>query len=525
MGCLEEQTLLHFIQGDLPADDRPAVETHLDTCPACRRAMAVLARCELDGEHGHPQEVHHDPAPWEVLAAGTMVEHFEVLRPLGQGGMGEVYLARDTHLQREVAIKIIRPQPTQSSDSVRRLLREARTTARFNHPNIVTIHHVGTHRGNPYLALEYLDGQTLREQIRRGALDQEAAVEIGLATAAAMQEAHQHGVLHRDLKPENVMLPRDGRPRVLDFGLAAVHAQTPTPPGERLTGAGGTGLAGPDRSLSIVTHHGSLRGTPAYMAPEQWRGEACTVASDVWAFGVMLFEMIAGRRPFAEDDIDGLRARVADGHPAPGLAENCPRPVPGELDAICEACLDKDPGGRPTAGQLASRLRDVLAALRGQAELSPGVARAAGQVLGYLLVFIGPLLVLTGMTLIVGTIWGRIDGTAEGSVAADALIMLVFGLCPVAAGGVALTKGLRRSVARAFLITYGVLLMLLGALVALGVTGDMIEETPEGSMGFHVSLLLTLGLLPFLGGVLLMVRGITQARRPLAGDRIDTARW
>lgn len=155
-----------------------------------------------------------------LVRSGDQVDHYKVSRLLGRGGMGEVYLARDTRLGRRVALKVLRPQALGSGRAVARFLHEAQTTARFAHPHIVTVFGVGEHEGHPYVALEYLEGQTLRQRLREGRLGIREATRVGLAVADALREAHRHRVLHRDLKPENVMIPRDGRVRVLDFGLA-----------------------------------------------------------------------------------------------------------------------------------------------------------------------------------------------------------------------------------------------------------------------------------------------------------------
>ncbi|MFH0903025.1 MAG: serine/threonine-protein kinase [Pseudomonadota bacterium] len=158
--------------------------------------------------------------PEVVLAEGTMVDELRVVRLVGRGGMGEVYLARDTKLGRKVALKLIRPRTLGSGDAVARFMREAQLTASFSHPNIVTVYRVGEHEGRPYLALEFLEGQNLRQRLQEERPGVREAVRIGLAIAQALAEAHRHRVLHRDLKPENVLLAKDGGVRVLDLGLA-----------------------------------------------------------------------------------------------------------------------------------------------------------------------------------------------------------------------------------------------------------------------------------------------------------------
>jgi len=226
----------------------------------------------------------HGPDPGlDTPDLGSTIDHFRVLRVLGQGGMGRVLLARDTGLGRLVALKLIRPDRVGPQRAMA-MLDEARLTARLSHPHIVTIFHVGRWMGAPYLALEYLDGITLRQRIREGDLSEREICRLGAAIASALAAAHAAGITHRDLKPENVMLPRDGRLRVLDFGIAAV---TETLPG------------GPTRG-----REGEIIGTPGYMAPEQWLGEPGQATVDMWALGVLIYEMLAGYRPLESPRAD-----------------------------------------------------------------------------------------------------------------------------------------------------------------------------------------------------------------------------
>ncbi len=303
------------------------------------------------------------------LAPGTLVDHFRVRRRIGRGGMGEVYLARDLLLGRKVALKIVRRLASSApTDLAARVLQEARTTARFNHPNIVTIYAVGEHEGVPYLALEYLEGTSLRERIAAGVGPREAP-RLGLALAEALAEAHQHGVLHLDLKPENVLIPRDGRPRVCDFGLSAARL----PPPVELAADGAARRSDPalagflDEELWIdSTQPGAgscrpLQGTPAYMAPEQWRQEQPGEATDVWALGVILFEMASGDHPYPASTLGELMARVAWPDAPPRL------PV-GELGEdyadLVNRCLTAEPAARPSAREVAETLRELLASAR-----------------------------------------------------------------------------------------------------------------------------------------------------------------
>ena len=296
-----------------------------------------------------------------TLARGTMVDQYQVIRRLGEGGMGEVYLARDTGLGRKVALKVLRPKALGSASAVDRFLFEARTTARFSHPHIVTIHGVGEVDGNPYLALEYLSGQTLRERIRQRRAGVKEAVRIALAIAEALREAHRNKLLHRDLKPENVMIPRDGRIRVLDFGLAKAVADQPVITGEQ---RGAPSLLSSmaesdDRGVAVEgfrTREGGVRGTPTYMAPEQWEEAPVTAAADVWALGLTLYEMLTGKHPYAGAGTYQICTRVCGAEPMPTLDDE----FPGELRQLVARCLEKDPSERPDIGAVVSDLEEML---------------------------------------------------------------------------------------------------------------------------------------------------------------------
>ena len=299
----------------------------------------------------------------DPFAPGSKVDHFQVVRRLGRGGMGEVYLARDTTLGRRVALKVIHPARLGAQAATDRFLREARTTASFSHPNIVAIHFAGSHGGRPYVALEYLEGETLRQRMRVDRPGTKEALRWGLAIADALTEAHRHRILHRDLKPENVMLCRDGRLRVVDFGLAKLVESPDEPPDQAEVEA----ITAERETLSTLGKQ--VRGTPEYMAPEQWRDGPVTEAADVWALGVMLYEMFCGHRPYPGASFFGLALKAAGPGPVP------PLPVP-EGDSLAPSaaelvhrCLEKDPGKRPTAARVAQRLRELVA---GRAEpLSP----------------------------------------------------------------------------------------------------------------------------------------------------------
>ena len=305
-----------------------------------------------------PPGPHEQPRS-SRLSTGEMVDHFKVMRLIGRGGMGEVYLARDTQLGRKVALKMIHRKYLRSPEIVERFLFEARATARFSHPNIVAIHAVGDHQGQPYVALEYLEGQTLGQRIEEGTLRPREAARIALATAEALQEAHRRSILHRDLKPSNILINRDGRIRILDFGLAKVIQRRPAP----LEREASTPLKGVDTGLTPLQTSGSgLQGTPAYMAPEQWNAELTTEATDLWALGLVLYESMVGRLPYECGDRALLCEAVTSDEPMPVPAAALGMPV--ALAQLIASCIDKDPARRPTAGEVTGQLERYLSRRR-----------------------------------------------------------------------------------------------------------------------------------------------------------------
>src|SRR6201987_1550196 len=220
-----------------------------------------------------------------ALASGTKLGPYEIVTPLGAGGMGEVYRARDTRLNRDVAIKVLPESLANDSDRLRRFEQEARTIAALNHPNILGIYDIGTHDGAPFLVSEFLEGQTLREKLDAGPLPVRRAIEYALGIVQGLAAAHEKGIVHRDLKPENVFITRDGRVKVLDFGLAK--------------------LLRPEESHDTVatvaspaTLPGTVMGTVGYMSPEQVKGLASDARSDIFSFGAVLYETLSAQRSF-----------------------------------------------------------------------------------------------------------------------------------------------------------------------------------------------------------------------------------
>ncbi|MBW2457201.1 MAG: protein kinase, partial [Deltaproteobacteria bacterium] len=281
---------------------------------------------------------------------GQTVDNFEIVRVLGRGGMGEVYLARDTQLGRRAALKVVRPEHLGSHRTIADFLNEARLTAKFSHPNIITIHAVGEHGGCPYVALEYLDGHDLKERLAERRLSFQEALRIAISITSALTEAHRHGVLHLDLKPANVFIPVDGRVRVMDFGLARTIQ-----PAERAE------PDGPDVAASAAAPQaasGEAWGTPNYTAPEQWMRKPTSAATDIWALGVMLFELCTNRVPYEQTVIVEKGRAICSHNPAPRVDEQAN--VPAELSDLIARCLEKDPGKRPTAEEAREILDDLL---------------------------------------------------------------------------------------------------------------------------------------------------------------------
>ena len=294
-----------------------------------------------------------------ALSPGQEVDDYRVVRLLGRGGMGEVYLARDTRLGRKVALKLIKGDGLGTPAALERFLLEARVTARFNHPHIVTVYGAGEVGGRPYVALEYLDGETLRDRYHGERPAPREAMRIGLAIADALREAHAHEVLHRDLKPENVVIPSDGRPRVLDFGLAKTFASPQPPSGEQITMTA-LSTGGADLLERLRSSGGRLAGTPAYMAPEQWQMAEVGAAVDLWALGLILYELLSGELPYREHlaKIMDLALRVASADPVPPLKQvgGCP----AKLVELVGRCLAKDPAARPSAEEAYGTLSALL---------------------------------------------------------------------------------------------------------------------------------------------------------------------
>jgi eukaryotic-like serine/threonine-protein kinase len=282
-----------------------------------------------------------------ALTSGTKLGPYEIQSPLGAGGMGEVYRARDTRLGRDVAVKILPESFAGNSERLRRFEQEARAVAALSHPNILAIHDIGEQCGAPYIVSEFLEGESLRTALDRGALPVRKTIEYGVQIAHGLAAAHEKGIVHRDLKPENIFLTKDGRTKILDFGLAKL-AQTPSQSSNELT------------QTTLHTEAGVVMGTASYMAPEQVRGVAVDARTDIFAFGAVLYEMLCGSRAFRRDTAAETMTAVLKDDP-PELSGPV-RPVSSTLDRIVRRCLEKNPEER---FQSARDLSFALSALSG----------------------------------------------------------------------------------------------------------------------------------------------------------------
>jgi non-specific serine/threonine protein kinase len=281
-----------------------------------------------------------------TLAASTRLGPYEILNSLGAGGMGEVYRARDTRLERDVAVKVLPERLTHDTNALGRFQREARAIAALSHPNIVAIYDTGIEQGMPYVIMELLEGETLGRRLKRVTLDWRGALAIAVAVADGVAAAHAKGIIHRDIKPENIYLTASGGVKVLDFGLARLEKNAPVP------------TSGMSATLTFETQHGVILGTVSYMAPEQVRGQQADARSDVFALGCVLFEMATGQRPFVGETTADVMAAIL--HGSPPLLSQSGRTRPAALDRVIARCLEKDPAQRfASAGELATALRAI----------------------------------------------------------------------------------------------------------------------------------------------------------------------
>jgi eukaryotic-like serine/threonine-protein kinase len=317
-----------------------------------------------------------------TLTAGTRLGPYEILSPLGAGGMGEVYKARDTRLGRDVAVKVLPQQMSSSPELRQRLEREARTISQLSHPHICMLHDVGHQDGTDYLVMEYLEGETLADRLGKGVLPVEQALKIGIEIAGALDAAHRSGIVHRDLKPGNVMLTKSGV-KLLDFGLAKLQAAGPA------VVSAVTSLPTALQESQPLTTRGTILGTFQYMSPEQLEGREADARSDIFAFGCVLYEMLTGQKAFSGKSQASLIGSIMHSEPPP-VSSLQPMVSPA-LDRVVRGCLSKEPEHRwntahdvmlqlqwiAEGGSLAGVPAPVAARRKNREKLAWGVAAAA----------------------------------------------------------------------------------------------------------------------------------------------------
>src|SRR5271165_6140323 len=261
---------------------------------------------------------------------GQLIGHYRIVEKIGAGGMGEIFRAHDERLGRDVALKLIRPASSDNPDHLRRFEQEARAAAALNHPNILAIYDVGFEGSVPYIVSELLEGKNLRQRLYEGPIPLRAAADYALQIAQGLTAAHDRLIVHRDLKPENLFLTNDGRIKILDFGVAKLLA-----PAEDNRSV---------ENMPTVTKHGAVIGTVAYMSPEQVRGKPVDHRSDIFSFGAILYEMMAGHRAFqGETEADTMTAVLRE---EPAVAQMEEAAIPPGYQDIVRHCLEKDPENR-----------------------------------------------------------------------------------------------------------------------------------------------------------------------------------
>src|SRR5262245_36934293 len=307
--CAEDQELRKEVESLLAADEKE--QNRIERYPM-QLAAELLAEQQT------------------VLASGSSIGHYKILAMIGSGGMGEVYRASDSRIGRDVALKILPPQFSQDPDRLRRFEQEARAAGMLNHPNIVSIYDTGTNNGSPYLVSELLQGEVLQQKLRGQPLPVRKAGDYALQIAKGLSAAHEKGIIHRDLKPGNIFITKEGRAKILDFGLAKLthHEVNPSAPSEHID----------------LTETGVVLGTIVYMSPEQVTGRKVDHRSDIFAFGSVLFEMLSGKRPFGGETQIEIMHAILKTDPLELSQSN--GTIPPSLERIVRRCLEKDPDHR-----------------------------------------------------------------------------------------------------------------------------------------------------------------------------------
>jgi serine/threonine protein kinase/Tfp pilus assembly protein PilF len=324
-----DEVLTRFVNAYV-RDEKPDIDEFVKQYPKHENQIRrrVEGLCEIDAMFDslvQADQSDFNGIVTEENLVGQKIGSFEIVEIIGRGGMGVVYRARDTKLDRTVAIKSIPPELAGSSAARIRFRREARLLASLNHPNIAVIHDIIEEEKSGYLILEYVPGQTLAQRLTREPLELEEALSIGRQVAEAVSAAHKKDVVHRDLKPGNIKITQEGRVKVLDFGLAKTYDKNAR------------------SNETAATHPGRVIGTPAYMSPEQARGEDTDHRTDIWSFGCILYQMLAGRLPFEGETATDTLARIIEQKPD---WEALPKQIPANIRTMLQRCLEKDPDKR-----------------------------------------------------------------------------------------------------------------------------------------------------------------------------------
>jgi tetratricopeptide (TPR) repeat protein len=370
--CPDENELLEWEQGRLPADAVARLEAHLDGCAACSAVVAGLR------SGGAPSAEDLEPlvplGPDGTPRPGARVGRYVLLRHVGAGGMGVVFAAYDPDLDREVALKLLKPGTVTDAQARGRLVREAQALARLSHPHVVTVHDVGQDGDTVFLAMELVRGRTLRHWLTEAPRPWREVLSRFLQAGHGLAAAHAVGLVHRDFKPDNVLLGDDGQVRVTDFGLARAGPSPQAPPGPGTRGA---------PLLRGDTLTGFRLGTPAYMSPEQWRGQRADARSDQFSFCVALYEALFGQRPFAGDSVEARAQALREGRVTPPpRGSRVPGPV---RDAVLRGLAAEPTSRHPSLDALLARLESGARGRRwhrAAAALATGVAACAAVGLG-----------------------------------------------------------------------------------------------------------------------------------------------
>ena len=341
-----------------------------------------------------------------TLSAGTKLGPYEILAPIGAGGMGEVYRASDPRLTREVAIKVLPATFSQDPDRLKRFEAEARAAGVLNHPNITAVYDFGMHDGAPYIVTELLEGETLRSRLGPGAISPRKAIDYAVQMAKGLAAAHEKGIVHRDLKPENVFLTKDGRVKILDFGLAKLKLDG---------GESGQTDAG---TVSGGTQPGVVLGTMGYMSPEQVRGRAADKRSDLFSFGTILYEMLSGQRAFRGDTAADTITAILSKEP-PDISQTN-KDVPPGLDRIVRHCLEKNPEERFESARDVAFDLEALSSVSTPTGVTPMPAPAKRAR------WIGPALIAAAVALAAGLAAGYRYGKKAGFIPPPTFQQLTF---------------------------------------------------------------------------------------------------